>query len=174
MSKMAIEAVEWHKKWAQEILNSNLDWEEGMSIMEELTNEAIINKKYGLIVNKRANYTISFILKPPKTKLTKKLRASFEQLNLLSDETKTKDGSLRASFEQLNLLSAEPSTKTRLNLRSTSKRSNNTTEPECSEPKKSKKELCKNNTDSVKNSTKRISENQNENVNKKIKTEHSK
>lgn len=101
---MAIKAAEMHTNWVQEIMNKGLDWEHGMSLAEEITNEAITTKQYGLIVVKRDSYAISFISKMPMMKLEKALRTSFEQLNLLLDEPNTNPGSQLRSAVKRNTI----------------------------------------------------------------------
>lgn len=84
-----------HKQWVEDVFNRDLDWENGMCLAEDVLRDAFINREYGLIVRKREKHSIIFVLSGLKVdssnnKFKKILSTSFEQLNLMCDESATK------------------------------------------------------------------------------------
>lgn len=62
------------------------DWELGLCLAEESVTDAVIQKKFGLIVRKRGNFSVSFIRQIKiKTEMQFGLSASFESLDLIDD-----------------------------------------------------------------------------------------
>lgn len=76
-------------KFSTELL-SDVDWEDGMCLAEEIISSVINSTKRGFICEKRSDFTIAFVIKMPLM-VIKKLSASLEELNLSVDLPQSSD-----------------------------------------------------------------------------------